>query len=124
MARADAQAAAKETAGLNSRMLEIAIALIIGFALGYAVRAWVFPLISTSRTAATPFLIKDYAPMSHAQNEITIYGPKSDGTYLVEFRTAEGQSLAISIPGSEAAVLKFFQARMPHGVIVPDVDSH
>jgi hypothetical protein len=86
----------------------------------HAVRAWVFPLIPTSRTAATPFLIKDYAPTPDAQNAITIYGPKSDGTYLVEFRTAQGESLAISIPGSEAAVLAHFRARMPYGVIVPD----
>jgi hypothetical protein len=30
-----------------------------------------------------------------AENKITIYGPKNDGTYLVEFRSADGQSLAI-----------------------------
>jgi len=27
-----------------------------------------------------------------------IFGPKTDGTYVVEFRTAEGAVLAISIP--------------------------
>jgi hypothetical protein len=27
-----------------------------------------------------------------------IYGPKADGTYIVEFRTAAGEALAISIP--------------------------
>ena len=27
-----------------------------------------------------------------------IFGPKADGTYVVEFRTAEGEALAISIP--------------------------
>src|SRR5215467_13251763 len=32
-----------------------------------------------------------------------IFGPKSDGTYVVEFRTAAGETLAISIPASEAA---------------------
>jgi hypothetical protein len=37
------------------------------------------------------------------KNRIMIYGPKNDGTYVVEFRTAEGEALAISIPGSEAA---------------------
>jgi hypothetical protein len=31
-----------------------------------------------------------------ANNCITIYGPKDDGTYVVEFRTAEGEALAIS----------------------------
>jgi hypothetical protein len=42
LARAGAQAAAEETAGLNSQMLEIVISLIIGFALGYGVREWAF----------------------------------------------------------------------------------
>jgi hypothetical protein len=31
------------------------------------------------------------------KNRIMIYGPKYDGTYVVEFRTAEGESLAISV---------------------------
>ena len=52
-------------------------------------------------------------------DRIMIYGPKNDGTYLVEFRTAEGDSLAISVPGSEARVLKHFQARIPYGLVVP-----
>jgi len=30
-----------------------------------------------------------------------IYGPKTDGTYIVEFRTAAGEALAISIPRNE-----------------------
>jgi hypothetical protein len=30
------------------------------------------------------------------QDKITIYGPKGDGTYVVEFKTAAGQTLAIS----------------------------
>jgi hypothetical protein len=50
-----------------------------------------------------------------------IYGPKTDGTYVVEFRTAEGESLAISIPRTETAVIRHFQERMPHGLFVPDV---
>ena len=40
----------------------------------------------------------------NGKNRIMIYGPKADGTYLVEFKTAAGESLAISVPGSEAAV--------------------
>jgi hypothetical protein len=55
------------------------------------------------------------------KNRIMIYGPKNDGTYIVEFRTAEGEALAISIPGSEAAVIRHFQERMPYGLFVPDV---
>ena len=41
------------------------------------------------------------------KNRIMIYGPKTDGTYVVEFRTAEGESLAISIPRTETVVLAF-----------------
>ena len=47
------------------------------------------------------------------KNRIMIFGPKSDGTYVIEFRTAAGESLAISIPGTEAAVIRHFQERMP-----------
>jgi len=43
--------------------------------------------------------------MATAQDRITIYGPKDDGTYIVEFWTAEGDALAISIPRTEAAVM-------------------
>jgi hypothetical protein len=41
------------------------------------------------------------------RDKITIYGPK--GTYLVAFRTAAGEALAISVPRGETAVLKYFQ---------------
>jgi hypothetical protein len=34
------------------------------------------------------------------KNRIMINGPKDDDTYLVEFRTSEGDVLAISIPGT------------------------
>jgi hypothetical protein len=50
-----------------------------------------------------------------------IYGPKTDGTYVVEFKTAEGEVLAISIPRTEGAVVRYFQERMPYGLFVPDV---
>jgi hypothetical protein len=39
--------------------------------------------------------------VSAARNRIMIFGPKDDGTYVVEFRTAEGEALAISIPRGE-----------------------
>jgi hypothetical protein len=32
------------------------------------------------------------------KNRIMIFGPKADATYVVEFRTAEGEALALSIP--------------------------
>ena len=59
------------------------------------------------------------APPS-GQNRIMIYGPKDDGTYVVEFRTTAGEALAISIPRTETAVIKYFQERMPYGLFVPD----
>ena len=60
------------------------------------------------------------APPS-GQDRIMIYGPKDDGsTYVVEFRTAEGEVLAISIPRTETAVIRHFQERMPYGLSVPD----
>jgi hypothetical protein len=57
------------------------------------------------------------------KNRIMIFGPKTDGTYVVEFRTAEGAVLTISIPRTEAAVVRHFQERMPYGLFVPDVDA-
>ena len=40
-----------------------------------------------------------------SKNRIMIFGPKTDGTYVVEFRTAAGEALAISIPRTEASVV-------------------
>jgi hypothetical protein len=54
------------------------------------------------------------------KNRIMIYGPKEDGTYVVEFRTSEGDVLAISIPRGEAGVIRHFQERMPYGLSVLD----
>jgi hypothetical protein len=53
------------------------------------------------------------------KNRIMIFGPKSDGTYVVEFRTAAAEALAISIPRTECAVIRHFQERMPYA----DVDA-
>jgi hypothetical protein len=38
-----------------------------------------------------------------------IFGPKEDGTYVVEFRTSDGDVLVISIPRNEAGVIRHFQ---------------
>jgi hypothetical protein len=54
-------------------------------------------------------------------NRIMIYGPKNDGTYVVEFKPAAGEVLAISIPASETRVVRYFQERMPYGLFVPEV---
>ena len=53
--------------------------------------------------------------MTTPQNKIEIFGPKSDGSYWLELRQSDGQSLVVSVPASEAAVLKYFQSRMPYG---------
>jgi hypothetical protein len=54
------------------------------------------------------------------KNRIMIFGPKDDGTYVVEFRTAAGEAMAITIPRNETAVIRHFQERMPHGLFLPD----
>jgi hypothetical protein len=54
------------------------------------------------------------------KNRIMIYGPKEDGTFVVEFKTSEGHVLAISIPRNEAGVIRHFQERMPYGLFVLD----
>jgi bifunctional non-homologous end joining protein LigD len=56
---------------------------------------------------------KTMASTMEGKNRIMIFGPKGDGTYVVEFRTAAGEALAISIPRTEAAVIRYFQERMP-----------
>jgi hypothetical protein len=48
-----------------------------------------------------------------------IFGPKEDGTYIVEFKTAAGETMALSIPSTETAVIRRFKERMPYGLVVP-----
>ena len=60
--------------------------------------------------------------ITEGENRIRIYGPKSDGPYWLELRQADAQSFVLSVPASECAVLKYSQARMPYGAVVPDVD--
>jgi hypothetical protein len=51
-------------------------------------------------------------------DRIMIYGPRhDDGTYIVEFKTADGEALAINMPVGETRVLKRFQERMPYRAI-------
>jgi hypothetical protein len=58
------------------------------------------------------------------QDRITIHGPKNDGTYIVEFKKANGVALAFSVPrGGETAILEYFQDKMPYGLAVPDVQG-
>jgi hypothetical protein len=39
------------------------------------------------------------------KNRIMIFGPNPDGTYVVEFRTAKGETLAISVPSGPLPAL-------------------
>ena len=55
-----------------------------------------------------PLILSTLRPMAQ-QDKISILGPRDDGTYVVEFTTAAGERLAISVPGTKAAVLKHFQ---------------
>jgi hypothetical protein len=57
--------------------------------------------------------------METAKNRIMIFGPKADGTYVVEFKTSRGGALAILVPRGETAVLRHFQTRMPYGLFGP-----
>jgi hypothetical protein len=50
---------------------------------------------------------------TEGNNRIMIFGPKEDGTYVVEFRTAGGEVMAISIPRTETAVIRHFPFREP-----------
>jgi hypothetical protein len=47
------------------------------------------------------------------------YDLRPDGTYIVEFRMADGEALAISVPAGETRVFKHFPERMPFGLFVP-----
>ena len=58
------------------------------------------------------------------KNRIMIFGPKDDGSYVVEFKTAEGEALTISMPRSEAHVMRHFQERMAYGLFVPEVNAN
>jgi hypothetical protein len=75
-----------------------------------------------TREAKVEWAIKN-GDIPDGKNRIMIYGPKTDGTYVVEFRTAAGETLAISMPRTEAAVVRHFQERMPYGLFVPDVNA-
>ena len=58
------------------------------------------------------------------KNRILIFGPKHDGTYVLELRTAKGETLAISILRTETDVIRYFQKRMPYGLFVPELSSN
>jgi hypothetical protein len=48
------------------------------------------------------------AMMTQGTYRIMIFGPRDDGSFVLEFKTAAGEVWAISIPRSEAAVIRQF----------------
>jgi hypothetical protein len=46
-------------------------------------------------------LAMSVAPPEDGRNRIVIYGPKRDGTCIVEFKTVDGEALAISVPAGD-----------------------
>jgi hypothetical protein len=46
---------------------------------------------------------------------------RDEGTHIIEFKAAHGETLAISIPRTECVVIRHFQERRPYGLFVPDV---
>ena len=61
---------------------------------------------------------KQLEHVMNGQDRISITGPHADGTYVVEFRTAAGETLAIPVPRGERALIEYFQKRMPNGLVV------
>src|SRR4030081_692979 len=60
--------------------------------------------------------------MATAQDRIT--GSRARRTTVPTLSNSgrpKGDALAISIPRTEAAVIRNFQAKMPYGLVVPDV---
>jgi hypothetical protein len=53
---------------------------------------------------------------------IQIHGPH-EGRFVAQFMTADGRSLAIAIPESQAEVLRDIQEHMPYGLAVRDIDT-
>ena len=43
--------------------------------------------------------------------------PQQDGSYWLEMRQSDGQSLVVSVPASEAAVLRYFQRLKTNGFV-------
>jgi len=55
-------------------------------------------------------------------NRIMIYGPKEDSTYVV-VQDCRRRGLGDLRAEKRSHMLKHFQARMPYGLVVPDVDA-
>jgi hypothetical protein len=56
-------------------------------------------------------------------NRIMIFGPKSNGTYVVEFRTAGARRWQSRSLQARRRWSGTFQERMPYGLFVPDLQE-
>jgi hypothetical protein len=61
-------------------------------------RSFIVALIPCRRNRVVSHAKTDVSDCDTGKNRIMISGPKDDGTYVVEFMTAEGEVLAISPP--------------------------
>jgi hypothetical protein len=67
------------------------------------------PIVRTMRLSAQ----RARAMTTTGKNRIMIYGPKDDGTYVVEFERPQ-----VRRPKNEAGVIRHFQERMPYGLLL------
>ena len=72
------------------------------------------------RGGGLPFSKRGLYDHMSDQNKITILGPDDMGVMVVDFKTAKGQCLTISVPRGETAVLQYLQALMPYGLVIQD----
>jgi hypothetical protein len=72
------------------------------------------------RGGGLPFSKRGLYDHMSDQNKIAILGPDDMGVMVVDFKTAKGQCLTISVPRGETAVLKYLQALMPYGLVIQD----
>jgi hypothetical protein len=63
---------------------------------------------------------KGFSPAAGRKNRIMIYGPKPDGTYVIEFKRRPARRSQSQLPPEKRGVIRHFQERMPCGLSVPD----
>ena len=73
------------------------------------------------RGGGLPFSKRGLYDHMSDQNKITILGPADIGVMVVDFKTAKGQSLTISVPrGARPLFSTNLQALMPYGLVIQD----
>jgi hypothetical protein len=103
-------------------MLEIAIALIIGF----CTRVWLVRVglpADTTKQNSGDAALSDQGSRSHVRRSKQDHDlrPERRRTYVVEFRTAGGEALAILDPWNGGSGDPAFPGTDAYGLFVPDV---